>query len=52
MKAKKLFNRLLSIVLAIALAVPLTAQNAYATSASHSLGNGAGGADFCTVLIY
>lgn len=52
MKAKKLFNRLLSIVLAIALAVPLTAQNAYATSASHSLGNGAGGADYCTVWNY
>ncbi len=52
MKMKTSFRKLFSILLSVLLSVPLTVQNAYATTASHSLGNGAGGADYCTVWNY
>ncbi|MBQ6481275.1 MAG: hypothetical protein IJI45_09170 [Anaerolineaceae bacterium] len=52
MKIKTVFNKLISIVLSFTLIVPLTAQKAYATTASHSLGTGAWGADYCTVWNY
>ena len=46
------FKKLLSILLSVLLTVPFTVQNAHAASAVHSLGNGAGGADYCTVWNY
>ena len=52
MKTKKFLQKLISIMLSVTLAVPLTVQRAYATNASHSLGDGAGGADYCTIWNY
>lgn len=52
MKNRTIANKILSIVLAVAMVMPLAAPNAYAATASHSLGTGAGGADYCTVWNY
>lgn len=52
MKKNKIKNRILSLLLALMMLQPLAVQNAYADTAYHSNGSGAGGADYCTIYNY
>lgn len=52
MRKHKISTKLLSLLLSALLALPLTVQNAYGAYAVHSFGNGAGGADYCTIWNY
>ena len=46
------FKRVMSFLMALLCAIPLSTRTGHATIAQHYLGTGAGGADYCTVWNY